>query len=79
MSTQVVDHDGVLFEVQYDLPEPVQAGPLINSVRVLGQDYAPVGPNLVYLFDKMFMLISQEEGTKFLSMVSDQLAPGAAT
>ena len=75
MPTQVVDYEGVLFEVQYDLPPPVEDGPLINSVRVLGSDYAPVGPNLVFLFDKMFYLIKQDEGTKFLSMVSDQLVP----
>lgn len=69
MSTQVVDYDGVLFEVEYTSTQPIT----LNSVRVLGQDYAPTGPNLIFLFDRMFMLISQEEGTKFLSLVTDQL------
>ncbi len=76
MHTQVIDHEGVLFEVQYE-PDPaptaeVPIGPKILSVLLLGPDYRPVGPNLVFLFDKMFFLVSQAEGTKFLSMVADQ-------
>lgn len=71
MLTKLVDHDGVLFHVQYHSPS-VELGPIIESIQVLDGDYRPIGPNLVYLLDKMFMLINEGEGTKFLSLVADE-------
>lgn len=71
----ITSHEGVMLEIEYD-PDPTLgiAGPTINIVRVLDSNYKATGPNLVEFLDKMFMLVNEKEGTKFLSVVAEELA-----
>ena len=75
---QIVQHEGLMLEIQYD-PDPSlgmseKLGPLINSARVLDSDYKPTGPNLVCFLDKCFFQIAENEASKFLSLVANELA-----
>lgn len=72
MTKAVVEREGVLLEVDYTEPTHVE-GPNIFSVRVLGEDYVATGPNLTNLLDKMFHLVTPEEGEPFLSGVAEEL------
>lgn len=66
---QLYEREGVILEIDYDLePDTV-----VNSVRVLDANYRATGPNLVAFLDEMFVLTSADSGSKFFSLVADEL------
>ena len=66
---QLYEREGVILEIDYDLePDTV-----VNSARVLDANYRATGPNLVSFLDGMFVLTSADGGSKFFSLVADEL------
>ena len=64
--------EGAHFEVDYFLEEKV---PTICSVRVLGRDYKPTGPNLMEMFNKMVFMLKPDEGAWMMSEIATELVP----
>lgn len=73
MTKAVVDRDGVLLEVEYEELGHVDGVKMV-SIRTLGHDYRPVGPNLTEMLAKVFSLTGPGSGVLFLSGVADELA-----
>ncbi len=65
----VCDVSGVLLEVEYSGPSPVE----IQSVRVLDADYRPVGPDLTLMLHDTLFLVAQDEAERFLSKLVAEL------
>jgi hypothetical protein len=77
---QLVEHEGVMLEIEYSPEFPVASppqGPEITSARVLDAEYRPTGPNLLHLLDKMYIEIvtgADLEASKFLGVVATELS-----
>lgn len=66
----ICDVNGVLLEVQYSGPMPVE----IQSVHVLGPDYLPTGPDLTFLFHDTLFLTGPSEAERFLSKLVEDIS-----
>lgn len=72
----VYEHAGVLLGVQYEKSEGMTT---FISVRALGSDYLPIGPELKHFLDESLILIrlDEEGGTSeaatFLSAIAEEL------
>lgn len=70
----IFEHAGVMLDVTYQQGDP----PTFQSVRVLGADYQPTGPNLLPLLHDMAILERNVEAdvvqaTRFLSAIVEEL------
>jgi hypothetical protein len=65
----VCDVQGVLLEVEYSGPPPVE----IRSVRVLDSHYRPTGPDLTFLLHDVLIMTAQDEAERFLSKLAGEL------
>lgn len=72
MTKHIFEHKGVLLECFYSVQTDGQ--PLFSSVRVLGADYKPTGPDLCPLLHDLVVMVNEEEGTAFLSTIVSELA-----
>lgn len=62
-----------MYEVEYN-PGTPDIGPEFVSIRVLGDDYQPTGPNLVETFGALITLNPEgTEGETVLSHMSSEL------
>lgn len=70
----IFEHAGVMLDVQYQPGDP----PTFQSVRVLGADYKPTGPNLLPLLHTTAILemtadAEVVQATRFLSAIVEEL------
>lgn len=66
---QIVEHESLLLEIEYETDEQPDQGPIINSVRTLDTNYRAVGPNLVRFLNHCYLETGPAEASKFLSHV----------
>lgn len=74
----ISDFLGVYLEVEYSEPKAL-GGPLFESVRVLDENYAPVGPNLMSMLHNTLSLTGGElngsaEAERFLSKIAGEIS-----
>ena len=56
MKQQIIQHaSGVHFHVEY-IPRTKHSKPRINDVRIAGENYEPVGPNLMHFLHNVHTL-----------------------
>lgn len=67
----IFERSGVMFDVQYI--EDTDGVPVFKSVRALGNDYKPEGPNMVQFFDDTLVLVGVAEALPLLAMISEEL------
>lgn len=70
----IFDHQGVHYDVRYQPGDP----PTFESVRLLGANYQPTGPELLLSLHDLAILSRDEEGgvtlaTRFLSAIVEEL------
>lgn len=63
------DVNGVLFEVTYSGPPPVE----IQSVHLLDVDYRPTGPDLTFLLHDTLVMTAKRDAERFLSKLIEEL------
>ena len=65
----ISDVNGVLFEVTYSGPPPVE----IHSVHLLDVNYLPTGPDLTFLLHDVLVMTAEREAERFLSKLIEEL------
>ena len=78
MPTTLHEYMGVILSVDSAPTSPEQPLPTLTSVRVLGADYKPCGPNLVEMLDQLaipivFPATGDISLTPFLSLVTKEI------
>lgn len=63
--------DGISLQVNY---ERINGVPNFDSIRVLDENYLPIGPDLQGLFSTLFRLVSNNSGENVLSIIAGELA-----
>lgn len=65
----IYEHGGTHLHVDYELQDVL----VINSIRVCGEHYRPVGPDIKAMLDALVVMESPESGVGFLSLVTEYI------
>lgn len=77
MARHLFEHKGVILQVDYERLE--DGTPDFQSIRTLGDDYRPVGPELRFLLDGLLVVEDAPPGAleceaeRFLSKIVEEL------
>jgi hypothetical protein len=68
----IFERGGVMLDVQYEL-DPSRV-PTFKSIRVLGSDYKPTGPDLTLFLEDLVAVVGKGEGEHVLSIVAGEVS-----
>ncbi len=70
--THIYERSGIMYSVDYDPPDET-GHYTVNSVRVLGADYKPTGPDLLPAFKDLLVMESPTSLVVFLDEIAESL------
>ena len=72
----IFEHAGIMLDVDYTPGADEDGGAIFNKIRVLGENYKPVGPDLIpLLMSSMIMTrgLPRPEASMFLAAIAGEL------
>lgn len=73
MKQQIIQHaTGIHFHVEY-IPRTKLSQPRINDVRLAGENYEPIGPNLMHFLHNTYTLDADMTATPILQSLVQEV------